>query len=179
MLEDSPDRHQRPGRASDIAVLFSGSDARRCDLGDRPDESDKLSSDGCDDDGSLFPASEHSAIPSAEPDLRHQGDASGGRSGTRRELIITLAARHRLPATYPYPYHVATGVSPLMALMLSTCTGTGHSGSETKEAQGSKPPTLRLLQSNRERRQEDRLCRKRPVEALALPARRQRPVPDH
>jgi putative ABC transport system substrate-binding protein len=34
---------------------------------------------------------------------------TGGGSGVRRELIITLAARHRLPAVYPFPYHVTTG----------------------------------------------------------------------
>jgi len=34
---------------------------------------------------------------------------TGAGGGTRRELIITLAARHRLPAIYPYPYHVAAG----------------------------------------------------------------------
>jgi putative ABC transport system substrate-binding protein len=34
---------------------------------------------------------------------------TGGGSGARRELIITLAARHRLPAVYPFPYHVASG----------------------------------------------------------------------
>jgi putative ABC transport system substrate-binding protein len=30
-------------------------------------------------------------------------------SGARRELIITLAARHRLPAIYPFPFHVTGG----------------------------------------------------------------------
>jgi len=34
---------------------------------------------------------------------------TGGGSAVRRELIITLAARHRLPAVYPFPYHVTTG----------------------------------------------------------------------
>jgi ABC-type uncharacterized transport system substrate-binding protein len=34
---------------------------------------------------------------------------TGGGSGARRELIITLAARHRLPAVHPFPYHVASG----------------------------------------------------------------------
>jgi putative ABC transport system substrate-binding protein len=34
---------------------------------------------------------------------------TGAGSGARRELIIKLAARHRLPVVYPYPYHVATG----------------------------------------------------------------------
>jgi ABC transporter substrate binding protein len=30
-------------------------------------------------------------------------------SGARRELVIALAARHRLPAVYPFPYQVASG----------------------------------------------------------------------
>jgi putative ABC transport system substrate-binding protein len=30
-------------------------------------------------------------------------------SGARRELIISLAARHRLPAVFPFPYHVSSG----------------------------------------------------------------------
>ncbi len=34
---------------------------------------------------------------------------TGAGSGARRELIITLAARYRLPAVYPYPYHVTNG----------------------------------------------------------------------
>ena len=34
---------------------------------------------------------------------------TGAGSGARRELIIALAARHRLPAIYPFPYHVANG----------------------------------------------------------------------
>ena len=34
--------------------------------------------------------------------------AAGGLS-TRRSLIITLAARHRLPAVYPFRYYVADG----------------------------------------------------------------------
>jgi ABC-type uncharacterized transport system substrate-binding protein len=34
---------------------------------------------------------------------------TGAGSGARRELIITLAARLRLPAVYPFPYHVASG----------------------------------------------------------------------
>ena len=34
--------------------------------------------------------------------------AAGGLS-TRRSLIITLAARHRLPAVYPFHYYVADG----------------------------------------------------------------------
>jgi putative ABC transport system substrate-binding protein len=31
---------------------------------------------------------------------------TGTGSGARRELIITLAARHQLPAVYPFPFHV-------------------------------------------------------------------------
>ena len=34
---------------------------------------------------------------------------TGGGSAARRELIITLAARHRLPAVYPSPFHVTSG----------------------------------------------------------------------
>jgi putative tryptophan/tyrosine transport system substrate-binding protein len=34
---------------------------------------------------------------------------TGGGSAVRRELIITLAARHRLPAVYPFPFHVTSG----------------------------------------------------------------------
>jgi putative tryptophan/tyrosine transport system substrate-binding protein len=34
---------------------------------------------------------------------------TGPGSGARRELIITLAARHRLPAVYPFPFHVTSG----------------------------------------------------------------------
>ena len=34
---------------------------------------------------------------------------TGGGSGARRELIITLAARLRLPAVYPFPFHVTSG----------------------------------------------------------------------
>jgi putative ABC transport system substrate-binding protein len=34
---------------------------------------------------------------------------TGSGSGERRELIITLAARHRLPAVYPFPFHVISG----------------------------------------------------------------------
>jgi len=34
---------------------------------------------------------------------------TGGGSAVRRELIITLAAQHRLPAVYPFPFHVTTG----------------------------------------------------------------------
>jgi putative ABC transport system substrate-binding protein len=34
---------------------------------------------------------------------------TGTGSGARRELIITLAARHRLPAVYPFPFHVSSG----------------------------------------------------------------------
>jgi len=34
---------------------------------------------------------------------------TGAGGGARRELIMTLAARHRLPAIYPYAYHVAAG----------------------------------------------------------------------
>jgi putative ABC transport system substrate-binding protein len=34
---------------------------------------------------------------------------TGAGGGARRELIMTLAARHRLPAIYPYGYHVAAG----------------------------------------------------------------------
>jgi putative ABC transport system substrate-binding protein len=34
---------------------------------------------------------------------------TGSGSGARRELIITLAAQLRLPAVYPFPYHVASG----------------------------------------------------------------------
>jgi len=34
---------------------------------------------------------------------------TGAGSGVRRELIITLAALHRLPAVYPFPFHVTSG----------------------------------------------------------------------
>jgi ABC transporter substrate binding protein len=34
---------------------------------------------------------------------------TGVGSGARRELIIALAARHRLPAVYPFPFHVTSG----------------------------------------------------------------------
>jgi putative tryptophan/tyrosine transport system substrate-binding protein len=34
---------------------------------------------------------------------------TGSGSGERRALIITLAARHRLPAVYPFPFHVTGG----------------------------------------------------------------------
>jgi len=34
---------------------------------------------------------------------------TGSGSGARRELIITLATRHRLPAVYPFPFHVSSG----------------------------------------------------------------------
>src|SRR5262245_11874204 len=34
---------------------------------------------------------------------------TGAGAGARRQVIITLAARHRLPAVYPYPYQVASG----------------------------------------------------------------------
>jgi putative tryptophan/tyrosine transport system substrate-binding protein len=34
---------------------------------------------------------------------------TGSGSGARRELIIMLAARHRLPAVYPFPFHVTSG----------------------------------------------------------------------
>jgi putative ABC transport system substrate-binding protein len=34
---------------------------------------------------------------------------TGGGAGTHRKLIITLAARHQLPAVYPYRYFVADG----------------------------------------------------------------------
>jgi putative tryptophan/tyrosine transport system substrate-binding protein len=34
---------------------------------------------------------------------------TGGGSGVRRELIIRLAAQHRLPAVYPFPFHVTNG----------------------------------------------------------------------
>jgi putative ABC transport system substrate-binding protein len=34
---------------------------------------------------------------------------TGAGGGARRELITTLAARHRVPAIYPYPYQVASG----------------------------------------------------------------------
>jgi putative ABC transport system substrate-binding protein len=30
-------------------------------------------------------------------------------SGARRDLVIALAARHQLPAVYPFPYQVASG----------------------------------------------------------------------
>jgi putative ABC transport system substrate-binding protein len=34
---------------------------------------------------------------------------TGGGSGARRDLIITLASRHRLPAIYPFRYYVVDG----------------------------------------------------------------------
>jgi ABC-type uncharacterized transport system substrate-binding protein len=34
---------------------------------------------------------------------------TGGQTGFQRSLIITLAAQHRLPAVYPFRYHVASG----------------------------------------------------------------------
>jgi len=34
---------------------------------------------------------------------------TGTGAGVRRDLIITLAAQHRLPAVYPFPYHVTSG----------------------------------------------------------------------
>jgi putative ABC transport system substrate-binding protein len=34
---------------------------------------------------------------------------TGGGSAVRRELIVALAARHRLPAVYPFPFHVISG----------------------------------------------------------------------
>src|SRR5262249_57957203 len=34
---------------------------------------------------------------------------TGGGSLVRRELIIRLAAQHRLPAVYPFPFHVTNG----------------------------------------------------------------------
>jgi putative ABC transport system substrate-binding protein len=34
---------------------------------------------------------------------------TGAGAGARRELVITLAARCRLPAIYPYPFYVASG----------------------------------------------------------------------
>jgi putative tryptophan/tyrosine transport system substrate-binding protein len=34
---------------------------------------------------------------------------TGGRSAARREQITALAARHRLPAIYPFPFHVTSG----------------------------------------------------------------------
>ena len=33
----------------------------------------------------------------------------GGLAAVRRDLIIALAARHRLPAVYPYRYYVTSG----------------------------------------------------------------------
>ena len=34
---------------------------------------------------------------------------TGAGAGARREVIITLAARHRLPVVYPFRYYVASG----------------------------------------------------------------------
>ena len=34
---------------------------------------------------------------------------TGTGAAVRRDLIITLAAQHRLPAVYPFPYHVTSG----------------------------------------------------------------------
>jgi putative tryptophan/tyrosine transport system substrate-binding protein len=34
---------------------------------------------------------------------------TGAGAGARREVIITLAARHQLPAVYPFRYYVASG----------------------------------------------------------------------
>jgi putative ABC transport system substrate-binding protein len=34
---------------------------------------------------------------------------AGPSTGTHRDLIIAFAARHRLPAVYPFRYHVASG----------------------------------------------------------------------
>jgi putative ABC transport system substrate-binding protein len=34
---------------------------------------------------------------------------TGTGSSARRELIIALAARHQLPAVYPFPFHVTSG----------------------------------------------------------------------
>src|SRR5262249_15650865 len=49
---------------------------------------------------------------------------TGAGGGTRRELIITLAARHTdCPLSIPTLITLPPGVWPPMALMLSTCTG--------------------------------------------------------
>jgi putative ABC transport system substrate-binding protein len=34
---------------------------------------------------------------------------TGGGTALHRDLIITIAARHRLPAVYPFRYHVVSG----------------------------------------------------------------------
>src|SRR5262249_25409029 len=48
---------------------------------------------------------------------------TGAGGGTRRELIITLAARPDCPLSIPTLITLPPGVGPPMALMLSTCTG--------------------------------------------------------
>ena len=49
------------------------------------------------------------------------GVAANGRPWFHREQIVALAARHRLPAVYPYCYFAANG--GLVAVSFSTSTG--------------------------------------------------------
>ena len=47
-------------------------------------------------------------------------------TANHRDLIIELAARHRLPAVYPYRYFASSGGLLSMVLILKTCTVVRH-----------------------------------------------------
>jgi len=50
-----------------------------------------------------------SPLPGDRAARRPVPTASGGRGSCLRRQIIALAARHRLPAVYPYRYYAASG----------------------------------------------------------------------
>ena len=72
--------------ASDALLLLQGRSPWRCDVSDGPDESDEFASDGCDHDRSLLSTGEHSAVSSAEPDLRLPGNVAD----LHREGLLSL-----------------------------------------------------------------------------------------
>jgi hypothetical protein len=49
-----------------------------------------------------------------------------------RELICTLAARHRLPAIYPFPSTTTEATAPISTLIIRPMTSLGSVGANSK-----------------------------------------------
>src|SRR5262245_18487128 len=73
---------------------------------------------------------------------------SGAGAGARRQVIITLAARHRLPAVYPYPYQVASGGLTSYGLDVVDLYG-ARPGKAVRTPRGRSRPALRVRRPTR------------------------------
>src|ERR1700730_10268185 len=80
VVEDSPDRHRRPGRFRQFGTYYK--EGRGADVSNRPDESNKFASDGGDDRRSLFATRVRSRTAKGCIVRANRCDCCGGKCGS-------------------------------------------------------------------------------------------------